>query len=406
MDSIPIRRSAGMNYFTPTSPSRHRQPATARHRARNFPAPGFMDRDNFRFDFDLVVVGASFAGAACALAAAQRGLRVCVLERKRDPGEKLRTTGIIVKEAAERTMLGQAPSAFVRRIDEVRLYAPGLQHLKLNSPGYYFLTTDTPAVMRWLADQLRRHGVELRLGSAFTDGERVSDGWQLPGVGRTRYLIGADGARSRVAKRCGLGEVRDFLYGIEYEFPGARLAHPDALHCFVSKRFAPGYIGWLAQNPTGIQAGLALRHDPSNARAPDIDGFLLHAGLAGGLPRYLKPGQVRAGLIPCGGKVANIARDRAILVGDAAGIVSPVTAGGIHSAWDHGWAVGRAVAARLRDDGPPPEEIAVRAAPAFRAKRALRWAFDRFQMDWPFDLLLHTPPLRWAAEQVYFHRTN
>ena len=47
-------------------------------------------------DFDVVVVGASFAGAACALAAAQRGLRVCVLERKRDPGDKLRTTGIIV----------------------------------------------------------------------------------------------------------------------------------------------------------------------------------------------------------------------------------------------------------------------------------------------------------------------
>lgn len=365
-----------------------------------------MKNASISSDFDLVVVGASFAGAACALAAAQRGLRVCVLERKRDPGEKLRTTGIIVKEAAERTMLGQAPASFVRRIGEVRLYAPNLQHLKLAAPGYYFLTTDTPALMRWLAGELRSHGVELRLGCAFTDCERIADGWQLPGVGRTHYLVGADGARSRVAKRCELGEARDFLYGIEYEFPGAQLAAPDALHCFVGKRFAPGYIGWLAQNPTGIQAGLALRHDPANARAPDIDGFLLHVGLAGGLPRYLKPGQVRAGLIPCGGPVANIARDRVILVGHAAGIVSPVTAGGIHSAWDHGWAVGRAVAAKLRDGGPPPEQVTIDAAPSFRTKRALRWAFDRFQMDWPFNLLLHTQPLRWAAEQVYFHRNT
>lgn len=355
-------------------------------------------------EFDLVVVGASFAGAACALAAAQRGLRVCVLERKRDPGEKLRTTGIIVKEAAERTMLGQAPASLVRSIDEVRLYSPSLRHLALRAPDYYFLTTDTPALMRWLAGELRSHGVELRLGSAFTDAEGLADGWQLPGIGRTRYLVGADGARSRVAKRCGLGEVRDFLYGIEYEFPGAQLARPGALHCFVSKRFAPGYIGWLAQNPTGIQAGLALRHDPANARVPDIDGFLLHVGLAGGLPRHLKPGQVRAGLIPCGGPVARIARDRAMLVGDAAGIVSPVTAGGIHSAWEHGWTVGRAVAAKLRDDGPAPELIAERAAPRFRSKRLLRCAFDRLQMDWPFNLLLHTPPLRWAAEQVYFHK--
>ena len=45
----------------------------------------------------------------------------------------------------------------------------------------------------------------------------------------------------------------------------------------------------------------------------------------------------------------------------------------------------------------------IAAAPRFRAKRALRWAYDRLQFDWPFDLLLQSPPLRWAAEQVYFH---
>ena len=354
-------------------------------------------------DADLVIVGASFAGAACAIAAAQRGLRVVVLERKRDLGEKLHTTGIIVKEAAERTLLNRLPTAMTRRIEQVRLYAPSLQQVALAAPGYYFLTTDTPAVMRWLATQLREHGVDLRLGCAFTDAARCDDGWQVAGLGRTRFLVGADGARSRVAQRCGLGAVRQFLYGVEYEFPGARLAQPDALHCFISKRYAPGYIGWIAQSPTGIQAGLALRHDPAHARVPDIDGFLLRVGQAGGLPRHLHPGTTRAGLIPCSGPVTDMARDRAILVGDAAGIVSPVTAGGIHSAWEHGWAVGRAVAAHLRDGGPSPEAVAVAVAPRFRTKRALRWAYDRLQFDWPFDLLLHSPPLRWAARQVYFH---
>ena len=354
--------------------------------------------------FDVVVVGASFAGAACAIAAAQRGLRVCVLERKRDPGDKLRTTGIIVKEAAEQTLLNRLPTGITRRIEEVRLYAPSLKQVALAAPGYYFLTTDTPAVMRWLAGQLREHGVDLRLGASFTGCARIDGGWRVDGLGDTRYLVGADGARSRVARHCGLGEVRQFLYGIEYEFPGARLAHPDALHCFISKRYAPGYIGWITQNPTGVQAGLALRHDPDHARVPDIDGFLLRVGMAGGLPRRLVPGHTRAGLIPCSGPVLDMARDRAILTGDAAGIVSPVTAGGIHSAWEHGWAVGRAIAAGLRDGGPAPEQVAIDAAPRFRAKRALRWAYDRLQFDWPFDLLLHSPPLRWAASQVYFHK--
>lgn len=351
---------------------------------------------------DVVVVGASFGGAACALAAAQRGLRVCVLERKRDPGEKIRTTGILVKEAAENTLLRRIPASMTRRIEQVRLYSPGLKQLALAAPGYFFLTTDTPAVMRWLAEQLVAHGVDLRLGNAFTDCERTASGWNVAGIGNALFLVGADGARSRVAQRCGLGEVCQFLFGIEYEFPGARLANADALHCFISKRYAPGYIGWLAQNPTGIQAGLALRHHPTQARIPDIDGFLMHAGQAGGLPRTLKPGHTRAGLIPCGGPLANMARDRAILTGDAAGIVSPVTGGGIHAAWEHGWAVGNAIADHLREGGPPPEQVAIDAAPRFRVKRALRWAFDQLQFDWPFDLLLHSAPVRLAAEQMYF----
>src|SRR6187200_500723 len=114
---------------------------------------------------DVVIVGASFAGAACALAAAQRGLRVCVLERKRDPGEKLRTTGIIVKEAAEQTLLNLIPTDLTHRVEQVRLYAPSLKQVALAAPGYYFLTTDTPGVMRWLARELVANGVDLRLGT-------------------------------------------------------------------------------------------------------------------------------------------------------------------------------------------------------------------------------------------------
>jgi len=357
---------------------------------------------NGKAHFDAIVVGSSFGGAACALAAREAGLRVCVLERKHDPGERLHTTGIIVKEAAEDTALRDLPANLVRRIDKVRLYSPNLSSALLSAPGYYFLTTDTPNVMRWLAQRQRDAGVQLRLGHSFQTAQRTEAGWQVEGVGSARHLIGADGARSRVAERFGLGRPRRFLYGIEYEFEGIALHEPDTLHCFITKKFAPGYIGWVAQTPTGAQAGLAMKYDPKAARAPDITGFLDRVGGLVGLPPRRRADAIRAGLIPCGGTVAPLARDKVILTGDAAGIVSPVTAGGIHSAWRHGWQVGKALA-QATEDGAA-ESVAISQAPRFRSKLLLRWAFDHAQMDWPFDLMLRTAPLRWAAERIYFHK--
>jgi digeranylgeranylglycerophospholipid reductase len=368
-------------------------------------------------DWDLVVVGAGFAGAACALAAAQYGLRVCVLERKPDPGTRLHTTGILVKEVVEQTWLQRIPEALVKRVEQVRLYAPNLRSVRLAAPGYYFMTTDTPNLLRWLAGQLQQHGVALRLGQSFTHAhplpagvvtrhacpQETVTGWNIPGVGTTRYLVGADGATSRVAQRTGLGRVQDFLYGVEQEFDGATLPEGGALHCFASRRFAPGYIGWAAQNPTGVQVGLAVRHDPAAARQPEMDRFLRHVGDVIGLP-LAAVDATRAGLIPCGPVRGAIASPGVILTGDAAGVVSPLSAGGIHTSWRHGWTVGDAIALHVRGRGPAPEGGATAAVPTFRRKRALRWAMDHLQLDWPLDLLLQSRLVRRAAEQVYFHR--
>lgn len=363
-----------------------------------------METASSAYDWDLVVVGASFAGAACALAAAQYGLRVCVLERKADPGARLHTTGIIVKEAMEQTWLRRVPDALVQRVEHVRMYAPNLRSVLLAAPDYYFMTTDTPNLLRWLASELRASGVALRLGQSFTHARREGVGWQVEGVGRARYLVGADGATSRVADRTGLGRVRDHLYGVEQEFAGVVLPEAGALHCFASRRFAPGYIGWVAQNPTGVQVGLALRHDPARARQPDREGFLAHVRDAVGLPASAQAGATRAGLVPCGLPDGPITAPGVILTGDAAGIVSPLSAGGIHSSWRHGWTVGDAIALHLRGQGPAPESVAAGAAPRFRAKRVLRWAMDHLQMDWPLDLALQSGAMQRVAEQIYFHR--
>ena len=93
-----------------------------------------------------------------------------------------------------------------------------------------------------------------------------------------------------------------------------------------------------------------------------------------------------------------------MLVGDAAGMVSPVTAGGIHTALKHGQAAGHAIADFLSGRSDDPANSFVRTYPSFRVKRLLRFLFDHFQSDLAFDLLLRTKIMRSAASMVYFHR--
>lgn len=359
---------------------------------------------------DLLVVGASFAGLACARAAAQAGLRVAVLEKKSAAGAKLHTTGIIVKDAVDSIgWLRDVPSHMVRRIDGVRLYAPNMRHVDLNAPGYWFWATDCAALLDWMVADLVRQGVQVRLNTLFERTSRVGNLWTVPlGPGEAveaRYLIGADGPKSRVAKSLGLSRNEHFLFGVEHEYAQAQLQE-NLLHCFIDWDLAPGYIGWALAGVGVCQIGLARRMPAEQgqfgSRQVRVDDFLTK--ISGVVQPMGVPDSIRAGMIPCGGVLPHVALPGALLVGDAAGMVSPVTAGGIHSALRHGAQAGEAVAEFLSGRREDPAQWLPKTYPNYRVKRALRWMFDHFQADWAFNLLLDTAPMQRAAELVYFHR--
>ena len=354
--------------------------------------------------FDCTIVGASFAGLSCAMSVAEAGVATRVLERKSDPGEKLHTTGILVRDGIDGIgWLSEMPTHLVRRIEGVRLYAPNMRSIDLTAPGYYFLATDTPQVLRWMVDRCRGLGAEVRLGATYTSARREGDGFLIDGFGPTRFIVGADGPKSRVAKDLGLGENRKFLFGIEHEYVDVDLGQPDRLHCFIDHALAPGYIGWIVGGVGIVQVGLARRANAPGAAKAAMTAFLDKISDVIDV-RGQSPIHIRAGLIPCGGLVHPVAARNVLLVGDSAGMVSPVTAGGIHTALAHGQAAGRAIAdyaAGRRDD---PSRWFVDSYPRFRAKRMLRWLFDHFQNDLTFDLMLGSPLMRAAARLIFFHR--
>lgn len=350
-------------------------------------------------DFDVIIVGASFAGLSAARTAASRGLSVAVIEAKRDPGARIHTTGIFVREALQEIDL---PSRFTRRVPGVRLYAPDLNSVDLVSPGTAFFTTRTADLLRWMADAARDAGAHLLCGVRFEGARREGGLIRLEGIDlTTRHLVGADGARSRVAEAFGLDRNRRFMTGLEIEFEPGGAVDPRFLHCFLGSRLAPGYIGWVAPGPDTVQVGLAVR----DGAKPDLAAFLARTENLFGWSGARVVGR-RSGLIPCGGPLRRIGALGVLLVGDAAGWVSPLTGGGIQLALKHGRRAASHLADHLLNGGPAPEALLGRELPAFRLKTALRRSFDLAPPDMVMNAALRTAAMRRFAEHVYFHRRD
>ena len=146
------------------------------------------------------------------------------------------------------------------------------------------------------------------------------------------------------------------------------------------------------------QIGLAARLP---AR-PRLDAMLERARRVASLDEARVVGH-RSGLIPVGGLVRPSSAPGVLLVGDAAGHVSPLTAGGIHIALELGRRAGLAIADHLLAGGPDPGTVLRAAAPRFRVKCCLRWLLDRRPPNRLVDALFGSRLFRALARTVFFH---
>lgn len=347
---------------------------------------------------DIIIAGGGFAGLACAKAAAEAGLSVILLERKHTPGMGMHTTGIIVGECAREFAL---PNHLTRRITDVRLYAPSLKFVSLHSPEYFFLATDTPALMRHLSDEAARAGATILYDTPYVSGERDGEHILVNGQYRCTFLIGADGPRSKVADDFYLGQNTQFLLGAEAEYRNLNLPDSNAFYCFLDQRLAYGYLGWVIPGVDVAQVGLATRMP----KRPDIDAFV--ARMKDSFD--FSPASVvarRGGLIPVGGLVKPFADGNVILLGDAAGIVSPLTAGGIHTALHYGKALGEMLGQHLHHKAAHPATLLAELYPRFYMKQVLRKSYELFAPNWLLNIALTNPLFRYMASEVFFREKH
>ncbi|MDX6575783.1 MAG: hypothetical protein QOE96_1736 [Blastocatellia bacterium] len=283
-------------------------------------------------NYDVIVVGAGLAGLQAARLLGERGRRVLLVDRKPALDKSIHTTGIFVRRTLEDFSL--PADCLGPPVRHVRLYSPARRSMDLVSPHDEFRVGRMDLLYQRFLTQALRAGVEWMPATSYVDQVKLKDqttvrldGRAGPRSVQTRYLIGADGSQSRVGRDLGLETNREWIVGVEEVLTGIPLDGPPRFHCFLDPRLAPGYLAWLVHDGEEVHLGVggyAARFDPPKAlrefRA-SVNGIvdLRNAELI----------ERRGGRIPIGGVLRHIANDRGLLVGDAAGAVSPLTAGGL-----------------------------------------------------------------------------
>jgi flavin-dependent dehydrogenase len=282
--------------------------------------------------FDVVVVGAGLAGLQCSRLLGQRGLRVLLVDQKPDLSRAIHTTGIFVRRTLEDFDL--PASCLGPPVRHVRLYSPARRSMELVSPYDEFRVGRMGPLYQHFLNDCLQAGVRWRPGTKYSGHAVEKDELvvQLESGGRSRavqarYLVAGDGAVSRVGRDLGLDTNREWIVGVEEVLSGVPLDGPPQLQCFLDPRLAPGYLAWVVHDGEETHVGVAgypKRFDPLRA----LQEFRASLGdvldLSGS--RLIER---RGGRIPVGGVLRRIAGEQGMLIGDAAGAVSPLTAGGL-----------------------------------------------------------------------------
>jgi flavin-dependent dehydrogenase len=279
---------------------------------------------------DVLVVGGGLAGLRTAELIARRDLTVLVVDRRRSLATGIRTTGIFVRRTLDDFGLpGHLLGPGVR---DVLLYPPSRRDpIRLTSDRDEYRVADMAAVYEHARRAAEAAGARILLGVRYLSASTAlaHSLVQLAGAEpvTARFIVGADGARSRVARDLGLDVNRRFLVGAEIVHAIASGSTTPAFHCVLDPRVAPGYLAWVIDDGRHAHVGVAgypaamrsgVRH-LLNAFAVDAPGRAAPVG----------PVERRGGPIPVGGVLRRLACPAGLLVGDAAGAVSPLTAGGL-----------------------------------------------------------------------------
>ena len=338
---------------------------------------------------DVLVVGAGPAGSAVSAALARAGREVLLIDSHAHPRPKAcaEYASPRILEELRRLGLGDAawqPDALpltgmrvIRGADAVDVrYADaagprnawGLDRQTFDAAlAAHAVASGARLLERTALDDVHWRGGQDGLGGRVVGASlRTADGRRTV---RCRWLVGADGARSRTAQR--LGVERPVMAPRRLGMVAHYQAVPDLTDHGEMHVGPAGYVGLAPLAGGRLNVGMALPLDGDHTPAEERFQAAIDAlpAVAERLRHSQRLSAIR-GAAPIGHRVARAGGRGWMLVGDAAGFIDPFTGEGIYRALRSARAAAEALAAG--DEGAADRYRAARRR-AFAAKDALTW---------------------------------
>lgn len=257
--------------------------------------------------FNVAIIGAGIAGNSLAYELAKKGYKVVVLERKKEIGGKV-CGGLVSKRVLELSKT----EAILNEIKGAYIIFPNGKEICIGEDKTHAYVLDRDKFDKELAEKAMGEGAEYKLG--FFVNKIFNK--KIEGLKDIKfdYIIGADGAKSRVAKIFNMGEIKyiNALQGI-----GKKLEE-DFVRVYLNNELFPNFFSWVIPTDKEARIGIGCQDDQLKIRMEKFGRML-----------DIEIKNCKGSIIPIG--LRKFYRKNIALIGDAAGHAKATSGGGIYA---------------------------------------------------------------------------